>query len=80
MRNIHRSVSAVVLVLALAMPAGAAVRPSRSVGSFLQVIKRYVLKATTRLTPPVGSPVVEPPPPPEEETTTTTTDAPIRTQ
>ncbi|MGZ5441441.1 MAG: hypothetical protein ACXW31_12775 [Thermoanaerobaculia bacterium] len=80
MRNIYRSASAVVLVLALAMPAGAAGRPSGSVGGFLQVIKRYVLKAASRLTPPVGSPVVDPPPPPPEDTTTPTTDAPITTQ
>lgn len=79
MRNIYRIASAVVLVLALAMPAGASVRPSGP-GGFLQVIKRFVLKAASRLHPPGSAPVVEPPPPPEEETTTTTTDAPIRTQ
>ncbi len=78
MRNTYRIASAVILVLALAMPAGAASRPSGPSG-ILQVIKRYVIKAASRLMPPVGAPLVEPPPPPPEENTTTT-DAPITTQ
>lgn len=80
MRNIYRSVSAVVLVLALALPAGAASRVSRPF-SFLQVLKRFIIQVATRTSPPVGSPIVEPPPPPpEEETTTGPTDAPVQSQ
>jgi hypothetical protein len=74
MRNIHRSATAVVLILVLAMPAGAAIRPSRS-GSFLHAVKRFMVRVVSRISPPGG--VQEPTP---EEPTTTTTDGPTKTQ
>jgi hypothetical protein len=75
MRTRHRITTAAVLVLTLSLPAGAASRPPRHPGGIVQAVQRFVLRAMTRISPPVGSPNM-----PTEETTTPTTDAPVRTQ
>lgn len=53
MRNIQKGAAAVVLILVLAMPAGAASRSSRS-GSFLQQFRRFIIRVVSRVSPPVG--------------------------
>lgn len=75
MRNIDRSAAAVVLIFTLAMPVGAGPRASRS-GSFIDTVKRFIVRAASRISPPIGSPVVAP----EEEPTTTTTDEPTKSR
>jgi hypothetical protein len=66
MRNTQKVAAAVVLILVIAMPAGAASRSSRS-GSFLQQFKRFIIRVASRVSPPVGSPA-----PATDETTGTT--------
>lgn len=74
MRNIRRSAAAAaVLVLTLTVSVEAAGRPSRS--TFFQTVKRFIVRAMSRVSPPVGSPELVP-----EEPPTTTTDAPTKTQ
>jgi hypothetical protein len=76
MRNIYRSAATVVLVLALAMPAGAASRTPGS-GGVLQAINRFIVRVMSRVSPPGGYPAPAPPP---DGPTTTTTDAPTKSQ
>ena len=75
MRSIQRGTTAVVLVLVLAMPAGAASRSSSRSAGLVQAVKRFVIRAMSRISPPIGSPDL-----PTEDPTITTTDAPVRTQ
>lgn len=69
MRSTHRSIITAVLIVALAMPAFAASRPSSRAGSIVDAFKRFVIRAMTRISPPVGCPVADteeptaPPPP-----------------
>ena len=74
MRNITRSAAAVILVVSMALPAGAATRPS-SRSSFYQSMKRFIILVLSRVSPPVGSPTAPPPEDPE----ITTTDMPVKT-
>ena len=67
MRKIHKSVFAVVLVLILAMPAGAAGWPSSGRGSVIQAVKRFVIGVLGRIGVPGGSPTEDEP---EEPATT----------
>ncbi|HEX6100703.1 MAG TPA: hypothetical protein VF432_30580 [Thermoanaerobaculia bacterium] len=73
MRTHHRIATAAVLVLTLSLPAGAAGRPPRQPGGIVQAVKRFVLRAMTRISPPVGSPSTS-------ELPTTTTEGPTKTQ
>ena len=54
MRNIRRSATAVVLVLALVTPAAAATRSPRSSSGIMEAVKRFVVRATSRVSPPGG--------------------------
>lgn len=75
MRSIHRIITAAVLVIALAMPAIAASRPSPRSGNLFEAVKRFIIRAMTRISPPGGNPDAG-----TDEPTTTTTDEPGRTQ
>ena len=66
MRTTKRSVTAVVLVVLLAVPASAARRSTSRPGGIVQAVKRFVIRAVSRISPPIGSPVVSEEPPAEE--------------
>ena len=72
MRHTIRGIAAVVLVILISLPAAAAPR-SVSPGSLLQAFKRFVIRAASRISPPVGNPAVPPPPVEEEPVTAPTT-------
>jgi hypothetical protein len=67
MRHIHRSFTAVVLILVLALPATAATTRTSRTRDFIRAAKRYIIRAISRISPPGG--VQEP-----EEPISTTTD------
>ena len=75
MRSIHRNVITAVLIIALAVPAMAGQRPSPRTGNMLEAFKRFVIRAMTRISPPVGCPTTS-----TDEVVLTTTDAPTKTQ
>ena len=75
MRNIQKGIVAVVLTLALAIPASAAGRSSRS-DSLFASFKRFFVLVMTRVSPPVGSPTADEP----EDTEPATTDELTQTQ
>lgn len=76
MRNIRTSAATVVLILTLTVPVEATGRLSHS--TFFQALKRFVVRAMSRVSPPVGSPALAPEEP--TMTTTTTTDEPTTSQ
>jgi hypothetical protein len=70
--RIRKRAFAVVLVLFLSMPASAAGRPSSGPGSIIHAVKRFVIRAISRIGTPGGSPIAAEPdePPPVVSTTT----------
>ncbi|HEY0372549.1 MAG TPA: hypothetical protein VGD79_11140 [Thermoanaerobaculia bacterium] len=74
MRSTYRIFITAVLIVALAMPAAAASGSSSRPGGIFEAVKRFVVRAWTRVSPPVGCPDTD------TDDSSTTTDTPAKTQ